>query len=528
MNYRMQALPSPYAQSNQAGQTSDPVSQIIKLIAPIVKHITKDGPNMGTPMGAAMGGGQAYTQGAQQNPMFQDVVQSNQALGPAQAKYNQAQSASDTGLQDYLTSLQDPRAAMPQQKPAMGGKESLGAGIVAALAAAAGVRPQFLQQGIQGYTGAREQNAQMNYSNETNAYNLANDQRDRELQAKQIGVNDLSRKEQLAFQLLQQAGGDVEKAKDLYRQYNDQARQRKWQVEDQTKKDETAKQTSFISRRLYKGAKSIPDAELLIQEAAKVGYQLTPDDIESIKAQGRQAALSDVYKKPPVSVAEAQSRAKGAGFKPGDPEYSAIIETGKALADLKKNATDAEYRQQLQYLQEGRISLQDIRDAASMARTQVMQGGQDRRNQNTIQGANYRAGLSQDGQDRRQGITQANVNARTQYVRESIAAIAAGKSQPSLQKLGPLSPQELQSIQKEIDAFFGDPGNVPMTVQPGQITPNGTAPIRRDNKGLPIQKPKQAATAPKTTPKPQSGPVVTKRKDSKGKEVIRYDFTKKK
>jgi hypothetical protein len=446
-------------------------------------------------------------------PQNSATLAQNKAKGVMDA----TQTTYDSSQQKLIDMITAPRAAMPQQMPAMSQKESGIAAIVAALGALGGVRPQFLQQGIQGYTGAREQKAQMDYANQTNAYNAQNDQLSRNIQGQQIQLSGDAQKFAMAKDYFDKAGGDLERAKELYRIDNINAQNRKLDLAEKKEAEKAKRQQAVTMNLLGTPPKSLNEAKANIALATSQGFDLSPQFVQSHLATGRQGTYMEAMKKPPVSVEQAQKQAEAFGFAPGDAEYSALVETGRTLGELKKNMTSAEYQETLNFLREG----YSIRDAASMARTMVSQSGQNQRNANTIGGANYRAELSQTGQNTRQGITQNNVNARTIYVREAIAAIAAGQPVPSLQKLGPLSPQELQSIQKEINAWFGDPGNVPATIQPGQITPNGTVPTRRDKTGSTKKNTAKATTAP-AKPK-QSGPKVSK----KGDEVV-FDFSGKK
>ena len=494
MNYRMPALQSPLAQSNQSGQVSDPVSQIIKLIAPIVKHITTpNNPNMGTPMGAAMGGAQMMAGNARGNLATPDLMQANQALGPAKANYASAQSASDTGLQDYLTALQAPRAAMPQQKPAMGANESMGAGIAAALAAALGVRPQFLQQGIQGYTGAREQNAQMNYANETNAYNSANDQRDRELQAKQIGVNDLSRKEQLAFQLMQQAGGDVEKAMDLYRQYNEQARTRTQNLSDKKDLDKSQTQND-IARGLANKVKDTTSANTAIQALRGAGM-LTPELEQSLRADGeagdqelKQKGIQAAYKVKINNVADAKRAAGMMGAKPGSPEYQGFIEIGTTAEQFyaKYHMTDQEKKEFWKFQNEARNA-------------QAFEMLWDR-----------------------QAFDQWKVNQQNMRQDKSIAAGQAGREYTQGEITKRSREGDQRKVLKPYNDALGKMGFGPLQpVLPGNLPPAGTpavTPTRRDT-GKTVQKPKQATT----TPKLQTGPKKVVKTEG-GKKVTTFKY----
>ena len=415
-----------------------------------------------------------------------------------------AQGVQDASQQKYIDMVQAPRAAMPQQMPAMGQKESGIAAIVAALGALGGVRPQFLQQGIQGYAGAREQKAQMDYANQTNAYNAQNDQLSRNIQGQQIQLSGDAQKFAMAKDYFDKAGGDLERAKELYRIDNQNLQNRKWANEDYEKKVKDQEAKTFWSKEFSGPKKGVAHVESIIARGRQLGLNISPDQEESLREEGRQAALTEANKKAPQSEAAAKKLAVAYKLPEGTPEYESLLETGRTLGSQYKNRTDDEAMAVLQFLREGYA----IRDAQSMARTLIIQGGQNQRNANTIGGANYRAELSQSGQNARQGITQTNVNNRTRYIREAIYATENNLPMPSMMDyLGPISPEETRKVQAAVDAKLSEMGFSPLQpVLHGAITSNGTAPTRRDKTGSTKKNTAKATTAPGNKKPPRNPP----------------------
>lgn len=415
-----------------------------------------------------------------------------------------AQGVQDASQQKYIDMVQAPRAAMPQQMPAMGQKESGIAAIVAALGALGGVRPQFLQQGIQGYAGAREQKAQMDYANQTNAYNAQNDQLSRNIQGQQIQLSGDAQKFAMAKDYFDKAGGDLERAKELYRIDNQNLQNRKWANEDYEKKVKDQEAKTFWSKEFSGPKKGVAHVESIIARGRQLGLNISPDQEESLREEGRQAALTEANKKAPQSEAAAKKLAVAYKLPEGTPEYESLLETGRTLGSQYKNRTDDEAMAVLQFLREGYA----IRDAQSMARTLIIQGGQNQRNANTIGGANYRAELSQSGQNARQGITQTNVNNRTRYIREAIYATENNLPMPSMMDyLGPISPEETRKVQAAVDAKLSEMGFSPLQpVLHGAITSNGTAPTRRDKTGSTKKNTAKATTAPGNNKPPRNPP----------------------
>mgnify|MGYP003508195616 CR=1 FL=1 len=415
-----------------------------------------------------------------------------------------AQGVQDASQQKYIDMVQAPRAAMPQQMPAMGQKESGIAAIVAALGALGGVRPQFLQQGIQGYAGAREQKAQMDYANQTNAYNAQNDQLSRNIQGQQIQLSGDAQKFAMAKDYFDKAGGDLERAKELYRIDNQNLQNRKWANEDYEKKVKDQEAKTFWSKEFSGPKKGVAHVESIIARGRQLGLNISPDQEESLREEGRQAALTEANKKAPQSEAAAKKLAVAYKLPEGTPEYESLLETGRTLGSQYKNRTDDEAMAVLQFLREGYA----IRDAQSMARTLIIQGGQNQRNANTIGGANYRAELSQSGQNARQGITQTNVNNRTRYIREAIYAAENNLPMPSMMDyLGPISPEETRKVQAAVDAKLSEMGFSPLQpVLHGAITSNGTAPTRRDKTGSTKKNTAKATTAPGNNKPPRNPP----------------------
>lgn len=484
MNYPIvRPSPSPYAQSNRQGQVSDPVTKILDVLAPLVKHITK-------PKETSSGHGQWANIGntisqAQSNPatsMFSGLAsgQSN-----AQNAYNTESGKGDAMLQQYIASLTAPRAAMPTQKPAMGGNESMGAGIVAALAAALGARPQFIQQGLQGYTGAREQNAQMNYANEVNQYNSGNDQRDRDLQGQQLNMQGQDRKTQLALSLLQEADGDIEKAQDLYRQYRDRSQQRKWGQEDKKAYDKTQTENNMLEFA-GRNIKDTPSAKRYLSMLEKSG-PVADEMRQAILEQGAngdrqeiQKGMTAAYKVNIKNRADAVRAAGLAGAKPGTSEYEGWMTVGKQAEDFyaQYHMTDTEKKEFWKYQNEARnadrFDLLHDKQAFDQWKLGQQQAGMNQRQQASI-------AAGQKGRE----FTQGEITKRSRE--------ADGRK-----------------VLKPYNDALGKMGFSPMVpVLPGAITSKGTAPIRRDSTGKPIQKPKASQLQqPKSQPKTQAKKVT--------------------
>ena len=441
-------------------------------------------------------------------------------LNQARGQMNAAQGIQDTSQQKLIDMITAPRAAMPTQQPAMGKNEALIAALISAGGALANVRPQFLQQGIQGYTGAREQKAQMDYANQTNAYNAQNDQLSRNIQGQQIQLSGDAQKFAMAKDYFDKAGGDLERAKELYRIDNQNLQNRKWANEDYEKKVKTEEAKNFWKSEYGGPKKGVAHVESIIARGLQLGLNLSPEQQDTLRQEGRQAALTEANKKAPQSEAAAKKLAVAYKLPEGTPEYESLLETGRTLGSQYKNRTDDEAMAVLQFLREGYA----IRDAQSMARTLIIQGGANQRNLNTIQGANWRNVNTQTGLNNRQGITQGNVNARTRYIREAIYATENNLPMPSMMDyLGPISPEETKKVQAAVDAKLAEMGFSPLqpVLPPGAITPNGTAPTRRDKTGSTKKNTAKATTAP-AKPK-QAGPkkVTT---DEKGKKVTTFKY----
>lgn len=436
----VQSQDSPYATNTKQGYRSDPINKILDVLHTVAKSHQQAGAPQPVQQSAQ----------PQQNvwdklfdPMISagipDAVRrQNAARGPM----DDASAVYDNSQQKLIDMITAPRAAMPTQQPAMGKNEALIAALISAGGALANVRPQFLQQGIQGYTGAREQKAQMDYANQTNAYNAQNDQLSRNIQGQQIQLSGDAQKFAMAKDYFDKAGGDLERAKELYRIDNQNAQNRRLDLAEKKSFDD-AQTKNNISQWAQQNIKDTPSAKralVLMKQSGNVPPEMETAILEmgaegdrQLKQKGIQAAYQVIIR----NKADAKRAAAKAGAKEGTPEYDGFMEIGQDAEDFygKYRMTDSEKKEFWKYQN-------DVRNAGKFELLHDKQAFDT-----------WKVGMTEMGRNARFGQGQQNQIDKTIYTQDSITARKNGTSTPTFRS--DLTPEQMQSILKEFSEKTG-------------------------------------------------------------------------